>query len=85
MGVLCWIALTKLARTDWVRGDAYVGLAVCAAVLSLNTARIYLMPLNPTTYAYWHEGTGAAVLGWSMAVVVLAISLFGVLRTPARS
>lgn len=84
LGLLCWIALTKLARPEWVRSDVYVGLAVVAAVLCINTLRVYLMALNPAMYAYWHEGTGAEVFGWSMALVVLAISLAGVLRTTVR-
>jgi Transmembrane exosortase (Exosortase_EpsH) len=84
LGLLCWIALTKLARPQWVRSDVYVGLAIVAAVLCMNTMRVYLMALSPAMYSYWHDGAGAEVFAWSVAAVVLAISLATVLRTPVR-
>ncbi len=82
LGLLCWVALTKLARPQWIKGDAWVALAVCAVVLLLNTLRIYLMAFGPAFYAYLHMGFGAQLFSWTTSAAVVAISLWGVLRAP---
>jgi hypothetical protein len=84
LGLLAWVALTKLARPDWVRADARVAIAVCAAVLLLNLLRIYLLALGAESYAYWHTGTGEQIFVWVTSTIVVAIALLGVLRTPSR-
>lgn len=82
LGLLCWVALTKLARPEWIKGDAWVALAVCGAVLLLNTLRIYLMAFDPESYVYLHTGFGAQLFVWMTSAAVVAISLWGVLRAP---
>jgi hypothetical protein len=80
LGLLCWVALTKLARPRWVTSDLWIGLAVCAAVVALNASRLYLMALCADGYAYWHVGTGQHLFAWAMTLTVLVISLLGALR-----
>jgi len=80
LGLLCWIAVTKLVRTSWVRGDAAVAAAVCAAMILFNATRLYLMALSPAHYAYWHGGTGEDIIAWASTLTVLSISLWGAVR-----
>ncbi|MFN3744647.1 MAG: hypothetical protein ACK4TL_08080 [Hyphomicrobiaceae bacterium] len=80
LGLLCWVALTKLARPRWAARDLWIGLAVCAAVVALNASRLYLMALSAEGYAYWHVDTGQQLFAWATTLTVLAISLFGALR-----
>jgi hypothetical protein len=82
LGLLCWVALTKLARPVWLKGDAGVAVAVCAAVLLLNLQRIYLLAVSAESYTYWHTGDGAQIFVWVTSATVLAIALWGVLRAP---
>jgi hypothetical protein len=37
LGLLCWVAITKLRRPDWAPGDAWVADLVVVAVVVLNT------------------------------------------------
>jgi hypothetical protein len=80
LGLLCWVALTKLARPRWAAGDLWIGVSVVLAVVGLNATRLYLMALSAEGYAYWHAGTGQQIFSWATTLVVLAISLFGALR-----
>ena len=80
LGLLCWVALTKLARPRWVRADVLVGLAVVATVIALNASRLYLMALGAESFEYWHNGTGQLIFAWATTLGVLAISLYGALR-----
>jgi hypothetical protein len=80
LGLLCWIAVTKLVRTSWVRSDAAVAAAVCAAMILFNATRLYLMALSPEHYAYWHGGTGEHMVAWASTLTVLSISLWGAVR-----
>jgi hypothetical protein len=80
LGLVCWVALTKLARPRWVARDIWVGLAVVAVVIALNASRLYLMSLSVDGFVYWHEGAGAQIFAWATTLSVLAISLFGALR-----
>lgn len=80
LSLLCWVTLTKLARPTWFRGDVLVALLVTVAVVVLNTVRLYLMALSPELFTYWHTGFGADLFAWSTPLVVMAISLWGILR-----
>jgi len=77
LGLLCWVAVTKLVRTAWVRSDVLVAAGVCAAVILLNASRLYLMALNPDYFTYWHSGFGQVVFTWATTFTVLLISLWG--------
>jgi hypothetical protein len=80
LGLLCWVSITKVVRSVWVRGDLLVALLVCAAVIALNATRLYLMALSPEHYDYWHGGMGVRLAAWSMTGIVLLISLWGAVR-----
>lgn len=80
LGLLCWVAVTKLVRTAWVRPDVLVAAGVCAAVILLNGTRLYLLALSPEYFTYWHDGFGQVVFAWVMTFVVLLISLWGAIR-----
>lgn len=80
LGLLCWVALTKLARPHWVKGDIWVGLAVTVTVIALNASRLYVMALNAASFEYWHIGAGQQIFAWATTLSVLAISLYGALR-----
>jgi hypothetical protein len=80
LGLLCWVAITKLRRPDWAPGDAWVAGLVVVAVVLLNTGRVYLMALNADMYAYWHTGSGAHIFALVASATVIAISVWGALR-----
>lgn len=84
LGLLCWVSLTKLVRTSWVRGDLGVALAVCAAVISWNATRLYLMALSNDHYTYWHQGPGEQIVAWGTTMTVLLISLWGTVQVGRR-
>lgn len=81
LSLLCWVSLTKLARTAWARGDILVALLVCVTVLFFNTIRLYYMALSPEQYAYWHTGFGAQLFAWTTPAAIIAISLWGAFRS----
>jgi hypothetical protein len=70
-----------LARPNWVREDLTVASVVVGLVVLLNTARLYLMALSIEGYNYWHEGAGLQVYTWATTFCVLAIGLWGSLRS----
>jgi len=80
LGLLGWLAITKLWRPGWVASDLAVATLVCLAVVLLNTGRLYLMALSPDSFVYWHEGFGASLFGWTTAAAVLAVSVWGALE-----
>jgi hypothetical protein len=80
LGLLCWIAITKLKRPDWAPGDAWAAALVVVAVVLLNTARVYLMALSTEMYAYWHTGFGADIFALVTSAAVISISVWGALR-----
>jgi hypothetical protein len=85
LGLLCWVSLTKLVRTSWERSDLAVALLVCAAVITLNATRLYLMALSPGHYSYWHGGIGEQLMAWATTATVLLISLGGAVRVGKRA
>jgi hypothetical protein len=80
LSLLCWVALSKLARTAWAPRDAFVALLICTTVVSFNTVRLYFMALSPEQYAYWHSGFGEQLFAWATPAAVIAISLWGSLQ-----
>ena len=81
LGLLCWVSVTKLVRSRWVRSDFLWASAVAGAVIVLNASRLYLMALSPEYFTYWHDGFGVVIVNWVTTLVVLAISLWGALGT----
>jgi hypothetical protein len=85
LGVLCWVAFTKLIRPEWRPQDVTAVLLVCAAVVASNTMRLYLMALDATQFTYWHMGFGADLFTWTTSAVVIGITLWNALLRGARS
>jgi exosortase/archaeosortase family protein len=81
LGLLCWVSVTKMYRTSWIRRDFAVALGVCATVILFNAVRLYLMALGSEQYAYWHVGPGEQVVAWGTTMAVLLISLWGATRS----
>src|SRR5262249_10451947 len=77
LGLLCWVTITRLARTDWVVTDVLIAFAVCTIVVVLNGTRLYLMALGPDYFTYWHDGFGQHLFSWATAFGVLFASLWG--------
>ncbi len=85
LGLLCWVAVTKLIRTAWVRADVLVAVGVTAAVIFLNASRLYLMALSPDYFTYWHDGFGGVVFAWVVTFAVVLISLWGAIRVRRKA
>jgi hypothetical protein len=85
LGLLCWVSIKSLVRTHWLRSDFWIALAVCSVVTVLNINRLYLAALSPEHYSYWHGGFGEEIFLWLMTAIVLALSLWGVLRVGRTS
>ncbi len=83
LGLLCWVSLTMLARPRWIKNDLSVAALVVMTIILLNTARLYLLALSPDTasYSYWHGGRGEEFFAWAMTGCVLAICVWGALRS----
>lgn len=77
LGLLCWVTVTKLVRTEWLRKDFLVAGLVCLTVVLLNTGRLALLVVRPEEFDYWHTGFGAVLVGWVTSLAVLAISVWG--------
>ena len=84
LGLLCWVAISRLVRQVWRWQDLVIGLVVCIAVVLLNGSRLYLMALNPEYFGYWHHEFGATIFTWVTTFTILLISLWGVYRTERR-
>ena len=79
-GLLCWVSLTKLARTSWIASDILFALSICATTVLFNGARLYMMALSPEHYTFWHQGLGSDLFAWGTALAVLLLSLWGALH-----
>lgn len=83
LGLLCWITITKLMRSEWVASDFTAGLMVTAAVVILNTGRLALMARGQAEFVYWHDGPGADLFAWTTTLTVVALSFWGATRKAA--
>jgi exosortase/archaeosortase family protein len=74
---LAWVALTRLERPDWRRGDLLVLAVVSGLQIFLNTIRIYLMAMSYEMYLYWHTGTGSHIFSITASVLTVLICVEG--------
>ena len=84
LGLLCWVAISRLVHQVWRWQDLMIGLVVCIAVVLLNGTRLYLMALAPESFGYWHDGFGETIFTWVTTFTILLISLWGIYRTTER-
>jgi len=77
LAVLCWVTLTKLNRPVWIATDFIYGAAVCAVMITVNVARLYVEALNYGSYEYWHNGNGIHIFQVGVSLIILLISLWG--------
>lgn len=75
--LLAWVALAKLERARWVRGDLWVALAAVLAQVGLNVSRLYLLAQSPSLYVYWHDGAGAQIYAAAASAAAVFIAVFG--------
>jgi exosortase/archaeosortase family protein len=76
--LLACVAVTMLARTEWVRRDLATVALACIAMILVNTLRICLLVWSARFHAYWHDGAGAQILGIGQTLLVLLIAWWGV-------
>ncbi len=76
--VLACVAITMLARTEWVRRDLATVLVASAAMILVNAARLCLLAWSGAFQAFWHDGAGAQILGLSQTFAVLLIAWWGI-------
>jgi hypothetical protein len=55
---LCWVTLTMLHRTYWVKSDLYIGAITMLIQFGFNVWRLIFVCLSLPMYEFWHEGTG---------------------------
>ena len=84
LGLLCWVAISRLVHQVWRWQDLMIGLVVCIAVVLLNGTRLYLMALAPESFGYWHDGFGETIFTWVTTFTILLISLWSIYRTTER-
>lgn len=75
--LLACVAVTMLARTEWVRRDLATIAFACVAMILVNTLRICLLAWSGAFHAYWHDGAGAQILGIGQTLMVLLIAWWG--------
>lgn len=76
LALLCYMAVSRLERAEWRRGDLWVVGAICAVQILLNAGRIFVMAQSYPLFEFWHNGAGAgiyAALASTSAVLISAI------------
>jgi hypothetical protein len=74
---LIWISLLKLETLTMKRCHWLVLAAMAGVTVMLNTTRIALMAQSDAMYEFWHNGSGATIVSFSMLAVILGICLGG--------
>ncbi|MDE2375344.1 MAG: exosortase/archaeosortase family protein, partial [Hyphomicrobiales bacterium] len=75
--ILAWVALTKLERPQWRRGDIAVLVAVVACQVLGNALRIYLMAQSDDLYVFWHTGIGSKIYACCASAAAILVSAYG--------
>jgi exosortase/archaeosortase family protein len=79
LALLCWVALTKLARPDWRRADLATASVLIAVTVGMNSLRLFLMTVSaPDAFDYWHTGTGSQLINAALSALIPALCLWGV-------
>ena len=75
--VLACATIAMLTRTEWVQRDIAAIAVACVAMIFINAVRIGLLAWSLASYRFWHDGTGAEILGIGETLVVLLIAWWG--------
>jgi hypothetical protein len=74
---LCWVTLTMLHRSYWIRSDLYVGIGAMLIQFALNIWRLVFVCMSLPMYEFWHEGLGKHIFsGVATACAVAFVQLF---------
>lgn len=74
LALLLWLVLRDHTDTRFHPSDAIGIIAVCVAIIALNTLRLSLMVKDLSYYTMFHSTLGTALFEISMVVSVMAIS-----------
>jgi hypothetical protein len=80
LAFLCWVTLSQLVCHKRSVYDLLWCLIACAAVVTVNVARITISGFSEWHYATFHSQWGDAVAGMIMLVLIGGISALGVRR-----
>jgi hypothetical protein len=83
LATLIWISLVKLETLTMRPVHIWICVAMAAATVALNTARIAAMAQSYVMYDFWHNGAGVSIVSIAMLAAMLIICLGG-LRLSAR-
>jgi len=75
---LCWVTLTMLHRTYWVRSDFYTGLGATLIQFGFNIWRLVFVCMSSPMYEFWHEGPGKHIfsaVATACAIIFVQASL----------
>lgn len=78
LAILACVAMAMLTRQRWRIRDTFILAAACVLMFVMNAARIFMMALGRESYAYWHDGQGAAYFGLVVTATILALCYFGI-------
>jgi hypothetical protein len=75
---LCWVTLSMLHRSYWVKSDIYIGLVAALIQFGFNVWRLVFVCLSLPMYEFWHEGFGKHIfsaVATACAIIFVQISL----------
>ena len=78
IAVLACATVAMLSRTQWVRRDLATVAIACILMILINAIRICLLAWSGESHLYWHDGTGAQILGIVQTIVILLVAWWGV-------
>jgi exosortase/archaeosortase family protein len=85
IAVLACATVAMLARTRWVRRDMATVAIACVVMVLVNAVRICLLAWSAESHSFWHDGTGAQILGTAQTIVILLIAWWGVMSPKVSS
>lgn len=80
LALLCWVLVVQYRNVARRAADILWCVAACAAVISINTARISLIGFYPDQYDTLHGPVGDIVSAWLSVFAVVGICHIGVGR-----
>ncbi len=84
LAMLCWTSMTMWDRQYWRTTDIFIGLAMYASVVAVNTLRLCLMAQSASNYQFLHNSPGATLIGLIVTVMLPAFCWSGLQLTERR-